>query len=60
MKEGQYDPRARDAQKQRSRDRDAAYLAAGRLSASALQDQNRFLKGADPRAAKIRHWTVFA
>jgi hypothetical protein len=56
MKHGQYDPRARDAQKQRSRDRDAADLASGRISASALQDQNRFFKGIDPRAGKIRHW----
>jgi len=59
MKHGQYDPRDRDAQKQRSRDGDSADLASGRISASALQDQNGFLKGADCRAAKIRHWKVF-
>jgi len=58
MKHDHYDPRVRDAQKQRSRDRDAADLASGRISASALQDQNRFLKGLDPRAGKIRTWKV--
>jgi hypothetical protein len=60
MKHGQYDPRWRDAQKQRCRDRDAADLASGHISVRALQDQNRFLKGADPHAAKIRRWKVFA
>lgn len=56
MKDKFYDPRARAAEKQQARDRDAADLSSGRVSKAEIQDRNRFLKGINPAEGKIRDW----
>jgi len=59
MSNEQFDPKRRAADKQLSRDQDAADLAGGRVSAEELQDKNRFLQGFDPARGKIRKWKKF-
>lgn len=56
MKSARYDPREHERQKQRSRDSDAADLAADRVSAHDLQSANSAMKGCAPGAGKVLSW----
>lgn len=54
-----YDPALRDAEKQRSRERDQDDLVSGRVSAAELHRRNNFFNGFDIPSAVIEDWKEF-